>query len=80
MGNKDKDREQTSKGASGDSALSRRDASQANRDLSQGRDARDTALAKQIVETIAREMAKAHMHYQALLNEITQLQCQPALR
>ena len=69
MGNKDKDKEQTSEGASADSALSPWDASQANRDLSQERDARDAALAKQVVEAVAREMAKAHMHYQALLNE-----------
>ena len=30
---------------------------------------RDTTLAKQLVEAVAREMAKAHAHYQALLNE-----------
>ena len=62
MGNKDKDKEQTSEGALGDSALGPQDARQANRDLSQERDARDAALAKQVVEAIAREMAKAHMH------------------
>ena len=67
MGNKDKDKEQTSKGAFGNSALSPWDAHQANRDLSQEREARNTALAKQVVEAIAREMAKAHVHYQALL-------------
>ena len=38
-------------------------------DLSQEKEARDTALAKQVAEAVAREMAKAHMHYQALLNE-----------
>ena len=67
MGNKDK--EQTSEGASGNSALSPQDAHQANRDLSQEREARDATLAKQVAEAIAREMAKAHVHYQALLNE-----------
>ena len=41
----------------------------ANRDLSQEREARDAALAKQVVAAIAREMAKAHLHYQALLND-----------
>ena len=41
----------------------------ANRDLSQEREAWDTALAKTIAEAVAREMAKAHAHYQALLNE-----------
>ena len=40
-----------------------------NRDLSQEREAWDTALAKTINEAVAREMAKAHAHYQALLNE-----------
>ena len=69
MGDKDKDKEQTSEGVSGNNALSPQNAHQANRDLSQERDARDAALAKQVAEAIAREMAKAHMHYQALLNE-----------
>ena len=69
MGNKDKDKEQTSKGASQNDALSPWDACQVNRDLSQERDARDAALAKQVVEAIPREMLKAHMHYQTLLNE-----------
>ena len=32
------------------------------------RGARDAILAKQVAEAIAREMAKAHTHYQALLN------------
>ena len=69
MGNKDKDKEETSEGASGNSTLSPRDACQANRYLSWERQARDATLAKQVVEAIAREMAKAHVHYQALLNE-----------
>ena len=46
-----------------------RDACQSNRDLSQDREARDAALAKTITEAVAREMAKAHVHYQAILNE-----------
>ena len=37
-------------------------------DLSQEREARDTTLAKTIAEAVAREMAKAHAQYQALLN------------
>ena len=60
MGNKDKDREQTSKGTD---TISPQDACQANRDLSQEREASDATLAKQVVEAIAREMAKAHAHY-----------------
>ena len=69
MRSKDKDKEQTSKGASGSDALSPQDAHQANRDLSWERNARNATLAKQVVEVIAREMAKVHVHYQALLNE-----------
>ena len=69
MGNKDKDKEQNSEGASGNDPISSQDAHQANRDLSQERDAKDAALAKQVVEAIAREMAKAHTHYQTFLNE-----------
>ena len=68
MGNP-KEKEQTSEGASGNDALSPKDAHKANRDLSWERDARDTVLAKQVAEAVAREMAKAQMHYQALLNE-----------
>ena len=40
-----------------------------NRDLSSEREARDATLAKQVAEAVTREMAKAHTHYQALLNE-----------
>ena len=69
MGNKDKDKEQTSERALGNSTLSPWDACQANRDLSQEREARNAALAKQVAEAVAREMAKAHVHYQSLLNE-----------
>ena len=72
IGNKDKNKDQgdsATKGASGDSITSPRDARHTNRDLSQEREARDAALAKQVVETVAREMTMAHAHYQALLNE-----------
>ena len=37
--------------------------------LSQEREARDAVLVRQVAEAIAREMAKAHAYYQALLNE-----------
>ena len=73
MGNKDKNKDQgdyvATEGALGDSITSPQDAHHTNRDLSQEREARDTTLAKQLAEAIAREMAKAHAHYQALLNE-----------
>ena len=39
------------------------------RDLSQDREARDATLVQTITEAVAREMAKAHVHYQAILNE-----------
>ena len=55
--------------ASADSITSPQDARHANRDLSWEREARDAALAKQVVEAVTREMTKAHAHYQALLNE-----------
>ena len=38
-------------------------------DLSQDWEARDTTLVQTIAEAVAREMAKAHVHYQAILNE-----------
>ena len=55
--------------ATGGDLTSPQDAHQATRGLSHEREARDATLAKQGVEAIAREMAKAHAHYQALLNE-----------
>ena len=45
------------------------DARQAAHDLSCEREARDTALAKQVAEAAAKEMAKAHMYSQTLINE-----------
>ena len=65
MGNPNKD----SDGATGDSITSPQNAHQAACNLSQEREARDATLAKQVVEAVAREMAKAHKHYQAILNE-----------
>ena len=68
--NKDKNKEQgDTEGASADSITSPLDAHHTNRDLSWERETRDAALAKQVAEAVAREMAKAHTHYQALLNE-----------
>ena len=65
MGNPNND----SDGAMGGDLTKPQDAHQAAHDLSHKREARDATLAKQVVEAIAREMAKAHMHYQALLND-----------
>ena len=39
------------------------------RDLSRDWEARDATLVQTIDEAVAREMAKAHVHYQAILNE-----------
>ena len=47
----------------------RRDTHQSTRDLSQDRETWDATLAKKITKAVAREMAKAHVHYQAILNK-----------
>ena len=67
---KDKNKEQDGETAiSAENITSPQDSHQTNRDLSWEREARDAALAKTITEAVAREMAKARVHYQALLNE-----------
>ena len=66
MGNKDKDKEQTSKRALGNSTQSPQGACQANRDLSHEREA---ALNWQIAEAITRETAKVTACFEAILNE-----------
>ena len=43
--------------------------SQDTQDLSQDHKARDAALVQTITEAVSREMAKAHVYYQAILNE-----------
>ena len=66
---KAKDKEQDRETAASKTITSPQDTHQSNRDLSQDWEARDTALAKTIAEAVTREMAKAHAHYQALLND-----------
>ena len=71
---KNKDKEQDRETATSvKSITSPQDAHQTNRDLSWEREARNTTrditLAKTITEAVAREMAKAHVQYQALLND-----------
>ena len=39
------------------------------RDHSQDQEARDITLAQTITEAVVREVAKAHAHYQSILNE-----------
>ena len=46
-----------------------RDSRRDTRDLSRDREVWDTALAQTIAEAVAREMAKAHAHFQAILNK-----------
>ena len=67
---KTKDKEQDGEtAASSETITSPRDARQFNRDLRQDWKARDPALAKTITEAVTREMAKAHLQYQAILND-----------
>ena len=65
MGNPNKG----SDGAMGGDLTRPQDAHQAACNLSHEREARDAALAKEVAEAVAREMAKAHVHYQVLLND-----------
>ena len=66
---KDKEHQDGETAASSETIPSPWDAHQSNRDLSQDQETRDAALAKTITEAVTREMAKAHAHYQALLND-----------
>ena len=66
--NKDKEHQDGETATSAESITSPQDAHQSNRDLSWKREARDAVLAKTITKAVAREMAKAHAQYQALLN------------
>ena len=68
MGNPNKDGETETKVSveGGDTANK---AHQTALNLSWEREARDATLAKTITEAVAREMAKAHAHYQDLLND-----------
>ena len=67
--NKDKEQQEGDTATSAKSITSPWDTHQSKRDLSQNREARDTTLAKTITKAVAREMAKAHAQYQALLND-----------
>ena len=64
-----KDKAQDGETAAPETITSPQYACQSNRDLSQDCDAWDTTLAKTIAKAVAREMAKPHAHYQALLND-----------
>ena len=77
---KDKEHHDGETAASSKTITSPQDACQSNRDLSQDWEAQDAALAKTIAEAVAREMAKAHVHYQALLNDRSAATLQPNLK
>ena len=70
MGNPNKDKSKEQHGeAVAESITSPQDTHHTKWDLSWEREAWNAILAKTITEEVAREMAKAHAHYQALLNE-----------
>ena len=56
------------------------DAHQDTRDLSQDCKAQDATIAQTITEAVTREMAKAHAHYQAILNERSTATLQTSLK
>ena len=64
-----KDKNAVTEGATAD-LTSPREACQTNRNISQEREARDAALAKQVAKAVARELAKAHAQYTAMINEM----------
>ena len=66
---KDREHQDGETAASSETITSPQDTCQSNRDLSRDREARDATLAKTIAKAVTREMAKAHAHYQALLND-----------
>ena len=63
--NKDKEPQDGETTAFSETITSPLDTRQSNRDLSQDQEARNATLAKTITEAVA----KAHAHYQALLND-----------
>ena len=77
---KDKEHHDGETADSSETITSPWDACQSNRDLSQDRKAQDAALAKTITKAVAREMAKAHVHYQALLNDRSAATIQTSLK
>ena len=64
-----KDKEQNRETKASETITSPQDAHQSNIDLSRDCDAQDATLAKTITKAVAREMAKAHAHYQGLPND-----------
>ena len=77
---KDKEYHDGETAASSKTITSPWDTCQSNRDLSRDWEARDATLAKTIAKAVEREMAKAHVHYQALLNGRSAATIQTALK
>ena len=67
--NKDKDHHDGETAATSETNSPWDGCQDSQRDLSQDQEARDAALAQTIAEAVTREMAKAHVYYQAILNE-----------
>ena len=67
-------KEPAAEGATAD-LISPRESHQANRDLSQDREARDATLAHLVAEAVAMEMSKAHAQYTTWMKE----NCTPTL-
>ena len=78
--NKEKEHQDGETTASSETITSPRDACQSNRDLSWDWETRDATLAKTIAEAVAREMAKMHAQYQALLNDRSTAAIQTSLK
>ena len=77
---KDKEHQDGETAIYSETITSPQDAHQSNRGLSQDRNARDATLAKTITKAVAREMEKAHVHYQALLNDRSTATMQTSLK
>ena len=77
---KDKKHQDGETTASSNTVTSPQDVHQSNRDISRDRKAQDSALAKTITKAVTREMAKAHVHYQAILNERSAATIQTSLK
>ena len=67
--NKDKDHHDGETAATSETNSPWDGCQDSRRDLSQDWEARDVALVQTISEAVAREMAKTHVHFQAILNE-----------
>ena len=78
--NKEKEHQDGETMASSETITSPWDACQSNRDLSWDWETRDATLAKTIAEAVAREMAKVHAQYQALLNDRSTAAIQTSLK